>query len=413
MAYYRKDRGALWIGPESGWGDGSAALVYVKTKEIKTSMGMEYNDPQNITQSDVEDQGSILYQPGDCGFKMGLHPFTSTWPSAAPLIGNKPPVSEVLESLLGGTKAGGYGVTTTGNTTTVLQFDNAGDSPTTLGFVEGEGVFVREPSAANVLGYNVISDVDDAAFTITLRSPLPSAPADASIVYGGFSNPKLASSSSSSYEVIWKGESTTDIRQHLACIPSAASLSAPYRGLAELDVTYRSARPVPMDLVTTHVPADQAYAYPEAAQVLFGGLYLYDGVTSHKLTGGIDIDFGVESADVAGIHGVDPNGVADILLNQRKIRVKVNPAYADNALIDLFENPPASAVLTGWWGRGSRPWGFQIPAAVIAAPPEFGDDGGILNHGFEIGTGAYTGDTGSGGESDAADKPFVISVLAG
>jgi hypothetical protein len=414
MAYYRTKRGALFIGVEDSWGAGSSSLDYVKTKEVTIPMGMEYNDPENITQSDVEDQGSVLYQPGDISFKMGLHPYTTTWPTAKPSILLNPPVSKVLAAILGGTKAGGYGVTTTGNSTTVLQFDPYGDTPTDLGFVEGEPVWVRESGATNVLGANVIDDVDDVAFTISLRSPLPSAPGDASIVYGGFCNPKLATSEVESQEVKWLGEATTDVRQCLAAIANSASIEAPYRGLAELTVGFRSARPVPPDIAESGgAPADQAYSYPEASQVLFGGLYIWDGSENRKITGGVSIDFGIDAIDIPGIHGTDPNGIADIILASRKIRVKIKPAYVDNDLIDMFQNPPASMVLTGWWGRGAASWMFQVPAGILVSPPNWTDEGGAIHHELEIGTGAYSGDTGTGGATDAADKPFVIGMLAG
>jgi len=414
MAYYHTKRGALFIGEEDSWGAGSSSLAYVQTKEFSIPVGMEYSDPQNITQSDVEDQGSVLYQPGDISFKMGLHPYTSTWPTAKCVIGSIPPISQVLQAILGGTKAGGYGVTTIGNTTTVLQFDIYDDTPTDLGFVEGEAVWVRNPDETNVLGANVISDVDDVAFTITVRSPLPSTPADAAIVYGGFCNPKLATSQVASQEVKWTGEATTDVRQALGCIASQASIEAPYRGLAELTAGFRSARPVPPDIAESGgAPSDQTYNYPEASQVLFGGLYLWDGSENRKITGGASINFSIDAVDIPGIHGTDPNGIADIILAARKIRVKIKPAYADNDLIDMFQNPPASMVLTGWWGRGSASWMFQVPAGMLVSSPNWTDEGGAIHHELEIGTGAYTGDTGTGGATDAGDKPFVIGMLAG
>lgn len=415
MAYYRTKRGALFIGEETSFGAGSAALEYIKTKEVGFPAGMEYSPADDIVQEDTEDQGTVLYGPGDVTFKMGLHPVKgSTWPTAKPVLGSKPPISLPLEAIMGGVKAGGYGVLVAGSTTTVLKFDPDGDTPTVMGFVEGEPVYVRTAAAANVLGVNVAKDVDDVAFTVTLRSPLPSAPAVSAIVYGGYCWPKLSSAISTSYELKFLGEASTDVRQSLGCFAGAGALAAPHRGKGELSLTFHSAQPVPLDVAEAGgSPAVQAYSYPDAAQVIAGGLYLWDGSSNHKLTGGIDIDFGVESVPVEGVHGTDPNGIVAYVMIMRTIRVKVDPAYVDNALINLFQNPADVQVLTGWFGRGPRVWMFQLPQTIMTLAPTFGDKAGVIIHPLEFGAAAYTGDTGTGGASDAADKPAVLGVLAG
>ena len=417
MAYYRTKRGALFIGEETAFGDGAAALTYIKTKEVGFPAGMEYAPSDDIVQEDVEDQGTVLYGPGDVTFKMGLHPVKgSTWPTAKPVLGSKPPISLPLEAIMGGVLAGGYGVLTAGSTTTVLQFDpyDPVGVPSVMGFVVGEPVYVRTSGAENVLGVNVAKDVDDINFTVTLRSPLPSAPATGAIVYGGYCWPKLSSAASSSYELQFEGEAVTDVRQSLGGFAGQASIAAPQRGKAELSMTFHCAEPVPLDVAEAGGnPGVQAYAYPDAAQVIAGGLYLWDGTNNHKLTGGIDIDFGVESVPVEGIHGTDPNGIAAYVMIMRTIRVKVNPAYVDNKLIDLFRNPKAVQVLTGWFGRGPRVWMFQLPQTIMTMAPTLGDQSGVIIHPLEFGAAAYTGDTGTGGAAAAGDKPAVIGVLAG
>ena len=414
MAYYRSKRGAFFIGEESSFGAGSVAQVYLKAKEVSMPSGMEYQAGDDIVQKDAEDAGSVLYQPGDVVVKCGLHPFTTAWPTAKPSLGSKPPISHTLKAVLGGVLAGGYGVSTSGHTTTVIQFDPYGDTPSTLGFKVGEPVYVRNSGALNILGANVVKTVDDVGNTITLRSPLPAVPGTAAIVYGGYCWPKLPTGTAQSYQATYKGEAATHVQQAYGCCAAAASIAAPYRGLAELSITFRSAQPLPMILAESGgAPSPQTYSYPEASQVLNGGLYLYNGVSSTKLAGGIDVDFGVELQEVPGVNGVDPNGIAGYLLTARKIRLKLNPAYTDNAIIDTFQNPPASAVLTGWWGRGAAVWTFQIPAAMLVTPPELNDESNVLHNRLEFGCGEWTGDTGAFSDAEAGDKPFVLGCLAG
>jgi len=407
-------RGILEIGEESAWGAGSASLAYLATKEVSFPTGHEYEPGDDITQYDAEDVGSILYQPGDVQIRCGLHPAVAEWPVGKPDLGDLPPIFTLLKSALGGALAGGYGVTTTGNTTTVLQFDPYGDTPATLGFKVGEPVWVRVAGGANVLGYNTIKTVNNTAFTVTLRSPVPSAPGDAAVVYGGFACPKLTTQTSTSLEALWTGEASYDVRQALACAPSSQTIAVPFRGLAELTTTLRSARPVPPDPSESGGGvSQQSYPYPEASQAIHGGLYLWDGAVNHKLTGGVDIDLGIELSEVPGINGVDPNGIAAFVLTARKIRVKLTPAYVDTTMWEVFQNPPASSVLTGWWGVGPRCWGFQIPQAIVVSSPSWTDEEGKINLSVEFGAAEYTGDTGTPGAADAIDKPFVIGCIAG
>lgn len=422
MAYYRTTRGSVWIGPEDtttpAWGGGSSSLEYLKTQEVTTAagQGVEYSEITNITQEDVEDQGSYLTVPGDITLKTGLHPWSNTWPTAKPVDGNEPPISNLLESVFGGVNSGGYGVTSAGNTADVLQFDPY-DPLDDLGFAPGDMIFVRNPGAANIIGANVIKSIDTGDSEITLRSPLPSIPENGAIVYGGYSFAKLPAAQADSYEIEYRGEATTDVRQHLACVPTSLTIDAPYRGQATISVTYRSAAPTPMDVDESGGnPDTQTYPYPEASQVL-GGLSYYVGTNALKFTGGISITAEIEAADVNGIWNDDPNGIANILMMSRKVRVVLTPAYEDNHVFDSFRVPNAISVLTGWFGRGAAVWGFQIPQALFVAAPAFGDESGVLTTETTWGCGAYSGDTvqapGTIGAGDPGDKSFVIAMLAG
>jgi hypothetical protein len=414
--WYRSKRGALLIGESASWGQPAAAQNYIKTKEVTTPAGEEYRPGDDITQKDAEDIGAQLLAPGDLSFKMGLHPWSSTWPTAKPILGAAPPISHPLKAILGGVFAGGYGVTSSGNTTTVLQFSAYGVTPTVMGFVRGQGVFVRDSGATNVLGFNVIKDLDDLAFTITLRHPLPSAPGNAAVVYGAYSWPKLPTATPQDYQITWLGEAASDKCDCYGCVAGSGSIAAPFRGVAELSVGFHCAQPIPMVLGESGGnPAVQTYDYPDASQVIAGGLYLWDGASLLKLNGGANIDFGVESTPVDGINGVDPNGIAGYVMTARKIRIKLDEHlyHGANTLFDYFRNPPATSMLTGWWGRGPAAWGFQIPACMLVNPPAKGDKDGALLSKLEFGAAEYTGDTGSFADDVAGDKPFVLCQLAG
>lgn len=416
ITYPRTMRGQLEIRESAGWGQDSGAWTYMKAKEVGFPTGLEYQEGDDITQDDAEDIGHVLFGPGDVTLRTGLHPAVSAWPGVAPLIGNLPPVFVLLKSLMGAVTVGGYGVTDSGNTTTVLQFDAQGAMPTAMGFVEGDPIWVRDPAGAAVLGANVIKDVDDVAFTVTIRSPLPDTPDDLAIGLGGYAAPKVSTDVSVPLDLRWTGEAAYDVRKSISCLPSSCGIEAPYRGLAELSMTFRSALPSPPDASESGGGAlQQSYPYPETSQVIKGGLYYWNGSTNRKLTGGISIDFGVENSEVGGINGVDPNGIAAMVLSARKIRVKITPAMnADGyALFDVFQNPPPISVLTGWWGVGPRVWMFQIPQAVIVEAPNYADDEGKTMLDCTFGAAEYNGDTGTPGATDGIDKPFVIACLAG
>lgn len=422
MAYYRSKRGAIWGESETAFGAGGAGSpTYLKTKEFSAPIGLEYAPGDDITQKDVEDIGSILYKPGELTLKMGMHPQQSAWPTGAPVEGENNPIVGLLEGVLGTVFDGGYGVThTTGNSTTVLAFPTGEgvDTPTEMGFVPGEFVFVRNANGTNIVGANVVKTVDDVLNKVTLRSPLPAIPGSQAIVYGGYTVAKLPMTTVPSYEFIVSGEGAFDHQHLFGCCCKSLSIEAPHGGLATLSATYSCAAPTPpVAGENGGAPDNQTYSYPETPQVLFGGLYLHDATgagTTYKLEGGVNIDLGVELQPVEGVHGVDPNGIAGYCLTARTIRVKLQPAYTSNALYALFASPPSAGLtVTGWWGRGAQVWAFQIPNAILVSPPKKADKNGISMLEVEFGCAAYAGDTGTFDDADAGNKPFCIGVLAG
>jgi len=416
ITYPRTMRGQFEIRESASWGADTGTWTYLKTKEVGFPSGLDYVEGDDITQEDAEDVGSVILTPGDVTMRCGLHPAVSSWPTLAPVIGDMPPIFVPLKSLMGLVTVGGYGVTTTGNTTTVLQFDIYGSTPSALGWKPSDPILVRNAGESNIMGANVVKEVDDLAFTVTLVSPLPSAPGDGAICYGGFAAPKISTDTSVPVDTRWTGEATYDVRKALSSLPSSAQISAPYRGLAELSMTFHSAQPIPPDASESGGGAvSQTYDYPEASQVIAGGLYHWDGSSNRKLTGGIEIDFGVELSDVDGINAVDPNGIAAMVLTARKIRVSVKPALTSDAhaLWEIFQNPTTDSVLTGWWGTGPRAWMFQVPQATIMAVPDWGDEGGKVILEATFGAAKYTGHDGSASPTTGIDSPFVLASLAG
>lgn len=424
MTYYRSNakRGAVWAGPETSFGAGASELSYIKVKEFQTPTGLDYQPADDIVQEDAEDAGSVLYVGGELSLKGGLHPCLTAFPTAKPGENQYPPMAGNLSAVLGEPLAGGYGVTdTTGNSATELAFPSAGSTPTSMGFKCGELVWVKNAAGTNVLGVNAIKTVNDSTKKLTLRSPLPGIPGSQAVVYGGHSWAKLPIAAAPSYEIVTSGEAAFDHQHFLGCCIKALSLDAPHGGTATLSATYQVAQPVPpASGETGGAPTSQAYPWPGAPQVLFGGLWLHDHTgagTSYKIEGGVSIEFGVDLQPVGGLHGTDPLGTAGFVITERKIRVKVTPAYTSNALFALFENPPtAGLTLSGWWGRGAASWGFNVPNATIVSAPKKTDKNGVAMLEIEFGCAAYSGDTDDGygfAADEAGDKPFVIGVLSG
>jgi len=418
MAYYRYKRGACYIGEETAWGAGSSGLKYLRAKEVTIPPGEDYVEGEDIIIKDAEDVGHVILAPGDVTIKSSLKAAVAEWPGQAPSDNqaNLNPLGHLLESGLGGWVAGGYGVTSSSNTTTILRFDPYGDTPTTMGFTVGQLVAVRNAAAENVVGVGRISALDDVAYTVTLGCPLPAAPGNAAIVYGFQNFFTTYPASPKSYEVKFLGEAEDDVRQAKGCVVSSIQIDAPLRGTAEITAVLRSALPTPMDPDTTGGAPDetsQELIYGDT-QVISGGLYAYNpsiGLT--KLTGSVKIDAGIELLEVAGINGVDPNGVAAYRQGLRKTRVTVTPAYVTAGMWEVFRDPPAAGtMLIGWWGRGCRVFGFCIPCGHLVQVPSLNDQGGVLSTELVFGAMNHA-DTGDFAADECGDKPFVMGWLAG
>lgn len=417
MAYSVQKRGEPQIGKETTFGAGASELKTMRLEECTIPLGREYQTGNDIKQDDSRDPGTWLNVAGDITIKGSLHPQQNVWPTGASVDSDIAPVTIPFEACLGEGKRGGYGVLAGSSTTTLLKFPTTegADTPSEMGFVPGEMIYVRAAGANNILGCNVIKSVDDVANTITLRSPLPSAPLTGAIVYGGYSLPKQDMTTLEGYEIKHLGSAAFDVRRGLGCTIKSLKVDAPYGAkTATFDATFWAALLVPPTASETGgAPSVASYPYPEGAQVANGGIWVWDGTTNHKIEGGFSLDFGVKNSPIGGIHGTDPNGYSGAVLTGRDITLEVQPAYTGNTYLDWMDTAPAACVVTFWWGKGAQVIGGQIPAAILVDTPADGTDGEAKTLVLKFGDGSYTGDTGTFDGQDAGNKSFVMGWLAG
>jgi hypothetical protein len=408
--------GALFIGPSAAWGQAAAGLTYLRAGKVKLPAGRTINPSEYDGQLDLVDRPYVLREPGTVEFETGVFPAQSAWPTGDPsawdpATGN--PTNLLLSAFLGDVHEQVYlGATTGVSTATVLAFDAYEAAIANLEI--GAPIFVRAADADSVLGANCVQSVDYAAGTVTLRSPLPSAPAVGSLVYGCYWNALCPKSTVQDFEITRLGSGNYNRQQNLGCAVSKCVILAPFRKQAMMQMAFLAANPIPPAAAESGgEPTVQTWAWGEAVEVLCGGIYLWDGVTNHKIQGGIELDFGINLVENPGIHGVDPNGVDSFTLEKRQPVAKIQPNYLSNDLFTLADTQPTTLVLTAWFGRGARCVMFQFPGAIVQKWPEYTGRDGVVDLSIEIGASGYTGDTGDAGADDAVDKGMVFGVLAG
>jgi hypothetical protein len=417
MAYSIVKRGAFYAGPEDSFGAGSSNLMYFRLTECKLPVGREYREGAEIKQDDARDPGQFLEVADETNLKGELHPNMAEWPNSQMGEGALVPDVYLLEAAFGSHKAGGYGVLkASGSSATVLQFPDGehDETPTTMGFKAGEWVYVRTPSAANIMGAQTIAKVDDVLNQLTLTAPLPATPAASSIVYGGASLPKQAITTPQSYELIDEGSGNWDRRQALGAVLKSLKIVAPYGGIPTIETTLWCARPIqPQAGEEGAAPGVEAWPWEEAKQVLHGGLYIWDGSENRKIDRGFEINVENTLGPVGGINDLDPNGYVAVVRTKQDITVKLEPSYEDNDLYGWMDAAPTAMVVTGWFGAGPGVWSFQVRAGVLVAVPDDGEDESVKTTPIVIGDGTYSGDTGTFGATDAGNKSFCMGCLAG
>ncbi len=389
MSTQRSKWHSVHVGSETTFGGGCAndethPLIYLRTREFKQPTGRDVVANSYGAATDAEDAVTPILAPGDVEFKMDLTRALASFPTAAPDSAAAPPWIDTLG--YGGLgaipTAGGYGVLDGISTSTVLQFDIYGDTPATMGFAVGQAVYVRTADAAQILGASMITAVSNTVFTVTVSPPLPSAPATGSTVYGGHDLMLSTLADQPSVEIEHKGEAAYNHQRNYGCSVSKCVISAPAKGLAEIQVGFRSAAPTPLN--TGGAATTQTWTWGDGIQTFGGGLYLYDGSTSHKILGGLNIDFGLGQTELPGVHGTDPNGIAGFVRSKFAPRIKIEPSYVSNALRDLFHAPTTTMSLQFWAGTGAASWCVIVPAVRVATPPVPTDREGVLDIPMEL-----------------------------
>ncbi len=431
----RFNRQALWIVPEwknpdvpsegfefghewHEWDEGD--FYFIKHRELTLPGGFEYEEGGDTRQRDEEDPGVFLRQPGDGRLIMGLHPFANEIggaDAAEPL----PPIGVPLSFGLG-----------LHDNTPVVTVDayNAATGVADLGAAWGA---TKEGHLAVV--YREISDVwtpmslvriidtgTGPPNTATLFPKYPDDPRRPAIgdkLVGGYGfglAPVAATKSLPSMAMIKHGEHVSDVwRLRGVCIDDI-KINAGFREKATIEFGLKIAEPRPPDGDTVHTGlTPQEYGdppYPEAGQVINGGLYIVDPEENLvKVCGGFEIDVQNETQDVGGIHAADPNGVCGYVQTNRTVRFTINPAFTSaNYWQALRDGADQGISIMAWFGIGGAVYGFMIPNALQVSVPESVDQDGKLHETVVFGAGATNIDDDS--TSDFANLPFVMLMVA-
>jgi len=421
-------RGALFLAKETAWGEGAdpGDFVYLPHEEVQIDdLGVGHRESPEIAQTDVEDPGQPVRQPASVGGKMALHPYRGTYPDPlnwAPAAGPDPhPPGLLLEAIMGGFVLSGTSALAAGSTTREI---NVVSSAT---FGPAQFVFVKAADGRPMAG--VIQEVQEAPDKLILQWPLPAAPADDGLAVGA--ETYFKTEIADSYTVKHRGHAPHDLRTWVGAKIASAKITAGPADFATLEYAFRAAKANPLqEGEAGGAPDPQLYPWPEVSQVLDGGLFLVKPTGNPApnewelvpLTGGLDLDFGVESTDVKGIHWTDPNGINDIPPLRRKVRATLKPSWSDNYLIAQFREaalatPQATGGhfgLIGWWGVEGGSFAVAIRAGFQSKPPSPADEGGVQVLDAEVGSTAYTGDvaTGDGPRDLALNASLICGFLA-
>jgi len=428
---YITRRGALFLAEEVTYGAGAddpGDYVYLPHEEVSiTDLGVGKRDPQEIKQTDTEDPPQPVRQPATVGGKMALHPYRGTWPdftAMAPAAGPGPhPPGKLLEATLGGYVLGGATTLEAGSTVRIINVTSA------LGFGPGQLVFCRSATGRPMMGV-IDKCVDADPDQLELQFPLPAVPADTGAVMGA-ENFYKADALTKSYAVQNEGAAAHDVRTWVGSKMQTAKVNAGPADFAVLEYAFQSAKVLPLlEAEVGGSPDPQPYPWPEVSQVLDGGLWLVKATGNPApnewelvaLTGGSDLDFGVETALLRGIHYTDPNGINDVATLSRKIRAMLKPAWGDNYLHAQFKEAALTPELTqgghfgliGFWGVEGGLFGFAIRAGFQAEPPTPADEGGLQVLDAQVGSTDYIGDTATGtpARDVAKDCSFVCGFAA-
>ena len=402
---YKITQGALFLGIEDSWGAGSSSLVYVKATNIEfNDLGYGYEPGQDITQQDVEDIGQPVRQPASVGFEMGCHPVRATFPAGAPTDDLHPPAL-LASAVLGKSIIDGFSLVEAGSTVSALKVAEGDSSEFSVGCS-----YWTVAASGKVMMFRIKSVTLSPGNpdTLNLLWDLPTAPVVANEIYGSFNVYKGALSDS--WNVRWEGLNPKDVRDAKGCQLESFNLAAPPGQFGNFKVSFRSARVDDIDVAEVGgAPSVQVYPYPEKSQALDGGLFLWNGVSLTKFTGGVEIDFGVELSADDGFHFDDPNGIASFVTHKRDVRIKLTPAWDANQQFEDFRDGDLVTVF-GWWGIGSKVMGFNAPTGFQVKHPEPTNRNEFWGLSLEFGVAAYGGDTGA---DDSVNNVFGLAWLAG
>jgi|GEM_PF-4834025 hypothetical protein len=413
-------RGGAFFAGEATYGGGAdGELQYIRLNECIIPSAMAFEESAAMKQGDYRNPGTWLSDAKEFNATADFHAHMSTWPAAKIDTASISPLWQLIGGLLGNPVSGGMGtLKATGSTAKVLQFPDSGPYavvPSELGFKPGEGLAVRNPGESCILGFADIEEVDDAAYTVVLRAPLKAEPTGEATVYGGFTIPKLEWDEdvllSAEFQTL--GGAEFDVRKAIGVTTKQIVIDCPFGQKPTITLSLHG-HPQPLVLSETGGnPGIQSYPYPEATQVLHGGLYAYYDDTLVALEGGFKITIDCEHSPIRGIHCADPNGYQAPVCAGRPIQVELAPAHKGNEWHQL-QYSPSVIHLRGWFGFGPMVIAWAMPAATLIAPVGDGTEGQTKTNTLTFGDGAYTGDVGTfDPEEDAGNASFMLWTLAG
>jgi len=415
--FMAKDR-LVFFGQESTFGAGVAdnALEYLEISSVDMALpANEFRLKDALTRKDDDDKGLLARVPREFAMEYPLCGIDSSWP-ASEITGDPPPPVQILEGVLEDAVGGGYGVTQTDSTGSLVKLD-AGQGAT---FEVGQIIWVRTSSAA---GYRMnptrISDIqtDD----MTVEPPLLTVPSSGDLVIGGWSLAKaVVGPLPSTYEYCLKGAGPVDVRRYLGSVVKTATLDIEPGSNPKLSLGMIAAKVIdPDDAILDGYEGDpdpEAWDYPVLSQAIDGEFFIYDrnGGDTYHLDGSIKLDFGIDAAANMGHSYEYPNGVREWVRTAGRITVGISPAYLDNALIALSKDPDSDLMLMVSISAGPEAFAFCLPQAVIKRLPEFGERDSFLSLEMEIGAKSYTQDVVPGAEpTSLVNASFVLAFAGG
>ena len=419
--------GQVGFAQEGTFATDPGAKTYIELTEKPSidGAGRQYFEADHMKQGTYEEPGVIGHQSEST---LSLSFYNHGYEGQAGVPSNAPtaahPDSELVSLAVGDTvfhDAGGGGAfieldgVTSIDTTTTLDVAAGGGAQ----FVGGECVAVQTANGWECAHVKTI-----ATDKLTLRAPLSSDTEGADLtVFGGINVYPSLLFRQSSVAVDMLNQLTADVVRLLGGRPTSLKGTFNPRdfGKWQMDFLFNTcARTGPTGPAAYQTYVDgSGDTYPRE-EIMGGKLRIYDGSNLVALDcSSFEFDLGLETIQYTD--PVNGQGAGDPVRGMVKPRFTFNPLMSSDAPTvqdgGTFDPAAAFAAKTSFdirYEMGTQPGRLtclHAPAARLVVEPVVSDRDGLVSYQLVFAPMAYTGDTGSGLESDLIDKDFLISWL--